>query len=123
MGIAHVEAAAADEICAEELTAQFIAVIPGHDIEIAIGIEVAELEGRPQRRERIAGWIRAVPHELADESIALVEVVTYAADPAPAGRSHRRHRVERHIDDHGKIAVDFAVIAAAFSHLGKKGLG
>jgi len=47
MGIADIQAAATDEIGPEELSAQLETVVPGHNVEIGIGIEVAVLQCRP----------------------------------------------------------------------------
>lgn len=112
MRVANVQTAAADEIRTEELTAQLVAVVSSQDIIIGIGIEIAGLQYCPKRLQRLARRIRAVPHELADERITLVEVVTYAPDCSPAGGGYLRRGVQRHIDHEGNVAVDFAVVSA-----------
>src|SRR5262249_20808058 len=71
-GVADVSTTAADEICPKMLTAQLEAVIAGHDEKISGGIEVTQLQRRPERLQRVALGKHTVPHELADDRIALI---------------------------------------------------
>ena len=87
---------------------QFVSVVSGEGIQVTVPVESAGLRARSLKRlQHSAGGIHPVPQELADNSIARVEVVADSACRTPAGADGLGGRTDWHVDHHGKVTVDF----------------